>query len=193
MTGYFRFFLKWQVVVAVCYFAVLLLELKIIFPIERLLLADVSSIVSLVFLPHAVRVLSTVIYGPKVFFVLFPTILISGYFLFGSYGDGGSWSLTIDAASGAGCAPLAYIAVRWANRENTTFHVDLQNWKMVFLIGAVASVLNSVLRTAFLSDANSLHEIFHTASRVIFGDMAGLLTGLIVIVFAFRFARRGQI
>ena len=186
-------FLNWKLVVAVCYFVVLLLEIKFVFPVERALLADYKDIVSLLFLPHAVRVLSTVIVGPKVFFVLFPTILFSGYFLFESYGGVISTPLIIDAATGASCAPIAYLAVKWAYRNSTNFKLTLMNWRMVFLIGAVASLLNSVMRVTLLGGIKTHDEIQQQVISVLIGDMTGLLVGLVVLVFSFRLARRGQI
>ena len=119
MTNKPRSFARWEYVVPICYFFILLFETKVIFPIEESLLAPYPYVASLVFLPHAVRVLATVIVGPKVFFVLYPTIIVSGYFLFDSYEDGGTWRLVIDAAIGAACSPLAYLLVKWINRNKT--------------------------------------------------------------------------
>ena len=162
------------------------------FPIERALLSDYPGIASIVFLPHAVRVLGTVIVGPKIFFVLFPTIIVSGYFLFGSYG-GLSWPLVVDAAIGASCAPLAYLTVKWVERKRPNFKLTLRNWRMVFLIGAVASVLNSVMRVTLLGGERTAPKIVDGITKVIIGDMIGLMLGLVVLVFAFRIIRRRRI
>jgi len=185
--------LKWELVVAVCYFVILLIEMKFVFPVERVLLAEHRGITSLLFLPHAVRVLSTVIVGPKAFFVLFPTILASGYFLFESYGGVMSMPLIVDAAIGAGCAPIAYLAVKWAYRNTADFKLTLMNWRMVLLIGAVASVLNSVMRVTLLGNTKTLSEVIQEATFLLVGDMTGLMVGLVVLVFIFRLVRRGQI
>ena len=193
MRDYAQRFLKWESAVATCYFGVLLFELKVIFPAERALLAEYPSIVSLLFLPHAVRVLSTVIVGPKAFFVLFPTILLFGYFLFKSYGGVISIPLIIDAVIGASCAPIAYLAVKWAYRKLPDFRFTLMNWRMVLLIGAVASLFNSAMRVILLGGTKTFSEIYEQAASVLIGDMIGLLVGLLVLVFSFRLVRRGQI
>ena len=193
MRDYAQKFLIWELVVAVCYIAVLLFEMKFVFPVERALLSDYQGITSLLFLPHAVRVLSTVIVGPKAFFVLFPTILFSGYFLFESYGGVISTPLIIDAATGASCAPIAYLVVKWAYRNTPDFRLTLMNWRGVLMIGAVASLLNSVMRVTLLGDTKTISEISQEVASVLIGDMTGLLVGLVVLVFSFRLARRGQI
>ncbi len=188
-----RSFARWEFIVPICYFWVLLFEIEVIFPIEKSLLAPYPYVASLVFLPHAVRVLGTVIVGPKVFFVLFPTILVSGYFLFDSYEGGITRLLVMDAAIGAGCSPLAYLFVKWINRNTPGFQLTLLNWRTVFLIGAIASVLNSAMRITLLNDVNQLHDVVHGIVKVIVGDMVGLAIGLVALVFVFRLARRRPI
>ncbi len=188
-----RSFARWEVVVAICYFLVLLFEIKVVFPFEKLLLAPFPYMASLIFLPHAVRVLGTVIVGPKIFFVLFPTILVSGYFLFDSYAGETSYLLIIDAAIGAGCSPLAYIIVKWANKNKVEFALTLLNWRTVFLIGAIASVLNSVMRVMLLSNLNQLQNTLEAIAKVIIGDMVGLAIGMVILVFLFRLVRRRPI
>ena len=188
-----RSFARWEFIVPICYFWVLLFEIEVIFPIEKSLLAPYPYVASLVFLPHAVRVLGTVIVGPKVFFVLFPTMLVSGYFLFDSYAGKISYLLVMDAAIGAACSPLAYLFVKWINRNTPEFQLTLLNWRTVFLIGAIASVLNSAMRITLLNDVNQLHDVVHGIVKVIVGDMVGLAIGLVALVFVFRLARRRPI
>ena len=193
MKNYAQKFLKWELVVAICYFGVFLFEIKVVFPAERTLLSEYPGVISLLFLPHAVRVLSTVIIGPKVFFVLFPTNLLSGYLLFDSYGGVISTPLIIDAATGASCAPIAYLVVKWVYRRVPDFKFTLLNWRMVLLIGAVASLLNSIMRVTLLGGTKTYSEMYHQVVSVLVGDMTGLLVGLLVLVFSFRLVRRGQI
>ena len=188
-----RSFARWEFIVPICYFWVLLFEIEVIFPIEKSLLAPYPYVASLVFLPHAVRVLGTVIVGPKVFFVLFPTILVSGYFLFDSYEGGITRLLVMDAAIGAGCSPLAYLIVKWINKNTADFELTLLNWRTVFLIGAIASVLNSAMRITLLNDVIQLHDVVHGIVKVIVGDMVGLAIGLVALVFVYRLARRRPI
>ncbi|OEU69942.1 MAG: hypothetical protein BA874_05800 [Desulfuromonadales bacterium C00003068] len=193
MIELWKSFPKWVWVIAICNFSVLLFELKVIFPIERSISSHYPNIVSLMFLPHAVRVLSTVIIGPKVFFVLFPTTLITGYFLYESYAGGLSLPLIIDAFSAAICAPIAYLVVKWVNRNNPAFELSLRNWQMVALIGVIASVANSIMRAGFLGHFESVSHVIDLVTKVIIGDMAGLAIGLLALVFTFRLIRRGQI
>jgi len=186
-------FARWEVIVPICYFLILLFEIEVIFPVENTLLAPYPYVASLVFLPHAVRVLGTVIVGPKIFFALFPTILVSGYFLFDSYAGNAIHLLVLDAAIGAGCSPVAYLIVRWFNRNKRCFQLTLLNWRTVVLIGVIASVLNSTMRLVLLNDISQLHDVVHAITKVIVGDMVGLAIGLVVLVLVFRLARRRPI
>lgn len=193
MVGKSRIFARWEVVVPVCYFFILLFELEVVFPIEKSLLAPYPYVASLVFLPHAVRVLGTVIVGPKIFFALFPTMLISGYFLFASYAAVSPYYLIMDAAIGASCSPLAYLLVKRINRNSADFELTLLNWRTVFLIGAIASIFNSVMRIVLLTNLYQLSNILEAIAKVIIGDMVGLAIGLVTLVFVFRLVRRRPI
>ena len=188
-----RGYARWELVVPLCYFLVLLFEIEVIFPIEKSLLAPYPYVASLVFLPHAVRVLGTVIAGPKVFFVLFPTILVSGYFLFDSYRTEAPYLLIMDATIGASCAPLAYMTVKWFSKNKEEFEQTLLSWRTVLLIGAIASVINSVARIILLSNLSQLPDIPAAVSRVFIGDMVGLAIGLVTLLFVFRLSRRRPI
>ena len=151
--GYAQKFLKWESVVAICYYVARLFE-------------------------------------PK---VISPTILLSGYFLFEIHRGVILIPLVIDAAIGASCAPIAYLAVKWTYRKLPDFRVKLMNWRMVLLIGAVASLFNSAMRVTLLGGTKTFSEVYEQAASVLIGDMTGLLVGLLVLVFGFRLVRRGQI
>jgi len=83
--------------------------------------------------------------------------------------------------------------VKWAYRNTPAFKLTLMNWRMVLLIGAVASVLNSVMRVTLLGNTKTLSEVIQEATFLLVGDMTGLMVGLVVLVFIFRLVRRGQI
>ena len=62
-------------IIFISYVAVFLFQLHVVFPAEAKLFSVYSATASLMFLPHAVRVLATAIIGPKVFFLLFPATI----------------------------------------------------------------------------------------------------------------------
>ena len=64
-------------VIFVAYVAVFLFQLGVIFPAEAKLFPVYSATASLMFLPHAVRVLATAIIGPKAFFLLYPAMVVA--------------------------------------------------------------------------------------------------------------------
>ena len=71
--------LSWIVVVFVAYFVMASFQKYAIYPIEAKLLPLYSQYASLIFIPHAVRVLATAIYGPKTFLVLLPAMVLEIY------------------------------------------------------------------------------------------------------------------
>ncbi|MBL4872455.1 MAG: hypothetical protein JKY41_03460 [Rhodobacteraceae bacterium] len=137
--------------------------------------------------------MATVIVGPKVFFVLFPTILVSGYFLFDSYAGEAAYLLVMEAAIGAGGPPVAYMIVKRIRKNAEAFELTLLNWRTVFLIGALASVINSVTRVTVLGNMTQLSNILEAIAKVIVGDMVGLAIGLVSLLFVFRLVRRRPI
>ena len=56
--------------------------MSIILPFEIAAAGHIGSLASVLFLPHAVRVLSVWLLGPKAFFALFPASLFISYLFF---------------------------------------------------------------------------------------------------------------
>lgn len=183
----------WIVSIGAIYIVVLLFEVKVVFPLEARILTDNAAIASLLFLPHAARVLSTIIVGPKAFFALLGAMVFYDTFI--------SSSVMVEPAHirlslfvvGASCAPIAYWLVKFVNRRSSEFGIRLQEWRMVLQIGVVASLLNSLGRAVVLNTYHDAQSMMRVAAHVVFGDIMGLLVGLFVLLFVFRLIARSSL
>jgi len=183
---------SWIAVVFIAYVALAAFQKFAIYPIEALLLPVYAQYASLMYLPHAVRVLATVIYGPKTFFVLLPAVLFEAYLLYPK--TDGLFSITTIAIAviGAACAPIAFLLL------NKIGGVDVSgsdarnlrcNWRCVFAGGLIASAINSIGLTAFFFDLSDINTASLAMARFFVGDIIGLLVGLVVLTFIFRLLR----
>ena len=192
MRHLFDGFAKWGPIVAVCYAAVLFFELHVVFPMERMVFSG-PEIASIVWLPHAARVLSTVIVGPRAYFALFPTYLVLQLFTPGFTTGNVTPEFMLGTLIGASCAPLAYLLVDLVTRQRNTHGMNLENWRTVLVIGAVASVFNSILRGLVFGGYQDGQQFAVVMSKVFIGDLVGLTLGLVFLVFLFRIINRGRL
>jgi len=192
MRELFDGFAKWGPIVAICYTAVLFFELLVVFPLERMVISE-PEIASVIWLPHAASVLSTVIVGPRAFFALFPTFITIRFFQGGFAIDAITSEVILGSLIGAICAPIAYLLVDLVNRQRNTRGLDLENWRTVLIIGAVASIINSILRGALFGGLDEGDHFLVVMSKVFVGDLVGLMLGLVFLVFLFRIINRSRL
>ena len=185
--------LSWISVVFVAYVALARFQKLVIYPIEAKLLPLYSQYASLIYMPHAVRVLATAIYGPKTFWVLLPTILLTTYLFYPS-ADGFLWLTTLAVAViGAACAPITCIILKMLNcmvnaefdALKSTFH-----WRHVFAAGIIASAINSIGLTVLFFDLSDISAATLAMLRFFIGDIIGLFVGLVILTRVFRFLRK---
>lgn len=165
----------------------------VIFPMESKLLPLYSQYASLVYLPHAVRVLATAIYGPKTFLVLLPAILFETYLLYPP--ASGQLSLTILtlAVIGAACAPIAcIILMRISSMVISGFDTSdaIFHWRYIFVGGILASAINSIGLTVFFFDVTDISAASLAMLRFFIGDIVGLFVGLVILTWVFRILRK---
>ena len=185
--------LSWIGVVFVTYIVLAGFQKFIIYPMEAKLLPLYSQYASLIYLPHAVRVLATAIYGPKTFWVLLPAILF-GTYLFYPLVDG-LFSLTtlIVAVIGAACAPIACIILKLISgmvisgfdTSKAIFH-----WRFIFAGGIIASAINSIGLTVLFFDITDIGAASLAMGRFFIGDIVGLFVGLVILTWIFRILRK---
>ena len=70
----------WLGIVMLAHVITFIIQMNIILPFEIAEAGHVGSLASVLFLPHAVKVLSVWLLGPKAFFALFPAEIFISYF-----------------------------------------------------------------------------------------------------------------
>ncbi len=162
------------------------LQLFLVFPIEEKLFPNLAQVASLMYLPHAVRVLSVAVVGPTAFFALFPAVLATAY-LERFFGFGVMIEKAMYVAGvGAGCSILAYYIVRFQSSRDIEFGITLQDWRPVFWIGVVASLINSI-GLAFVFREHFMPSQFpQLLIKYFLGDIIGLAVGALLLLICVR-------
>ena len=108
-------FYNFTIVVA-SYLASYLLVAKVLTPIQSQYILN-TELVSLLFLPHGVRVLACVLYGPRLgAFYIFSATLLTGFWL-GSIADYDPLTLTLLYAVGALSVPIAFVFLEFIHED----------------------------------------------------------------------------
>ena len=184
---------SWIFVVFVVYIVMGGFQKHAVYPIEAKLLPLYSQYASLVFLPHAVRVLATAIYGARTFLVLFPAMLLEIYLFYTPINGRLSLTALLVATIGAACAPLAYIFLKrissglfpGLDSSNAIFH-----WRYVFAAGIISSAINSIGLTMAFFGFSDIGAAALAMGRFFIGDIIGLFVGLVVLTWVFRILRK---
>lgn len=177
------------------FIACAIIQLEVVYPVEAKLLPVYSATASLMYLPHAVRVLATVIIGPRAFFVLLPATMVTEFLRVHSFAETHSLTGVLSGRSllyiiaGAACAPIAYILVKAILDGRIEHSKALLNWRYVFLIGIVASAINAICLVILSMMPAEATVILAVMLRFFIGDIFGLLVGLIVLTLIFRMLR----
>lgn len=141
---------------------------------------------SLMYLPHAVRILSVAIVGPTAFLALFPAGL-AAMFLESYLGIGLLPEKAVYAALvGAGSSVMAYYIVRSLSPRNIDFAVSLRNWRPVFWIGAIASLINSIGMAVVYREYFIASQFPQLLIKYFVGDIFGLAAGAVFLLLCVR-------
>lgn len=184
---------SWTFVLFVAYVVMAGFQNYVIFPVEAKLLPLYSTYASLLYLPHAVRVLATAIYGPKTFWVLLPAILVETYVFYPPINGQISFTILALIVIGAVCAPIGYVILKMISGVfpggfdtiKTSLH-----WRYVFAAGIIASAINSIGLTVCFFELSDLSAASLAMLRFFIGDIIGLFVGLVILTWVFRLLRK---
>ena len=161
-----------------------LLVAKVISPIQSQYILN-SNLVSLLFLPHGVRVLACVLYGPRLgAFYLFSATLLTGFWA-GSLGDYNPLTLTLLYAVGSLCVPIAFVFLQFIHEDTKIGLTKVNNntIKTIAYLALISSILNSIGH-AIVLDGFSASEV---KPRIILQFLIGDLLGTMVLFLCLRF------
>jgi hypothetical protein len=171
-------------IVLVSYLASYFLVAKVISPMQLQYISN-SELVSLLFLPHGVRVLTCVLYGPRLgAFYIFSATLLTGFWV-GSIGDDDPLTLTLRYAVGALSVPIAFVFLQFIH-EDTKIGLKKVNHntiKTIAYLALISSILNSIGHALVLDGFSD----FSVQPRIILKFLFGDLLGALVLFLCLRF------
>lgn len=167
-------------IVSVAYIVAFSLTLGFVVPLQTMLLANVPITISLLFLPHGVRILAFYFFDWKAIFYLMPASFLM---IFLSMRSG--VPVPLESAIISICA--CYVGYRLGTLvvSDDTNNFGKQKWKFFLFVGTLSSILNGA---AFSIVKGSVSAPMTTLGYVI-GDMAGLMVAFYVLIMVFRWAR----
>ena len=161
------------------------LHFYLISPLEHLYNNVLTGFASLFFLPHAVRVLSVWMLGPKALIGLLPAHYFIGYL---RYPDR-AW-LDLDMLAPLVASLSAVLAFEVFKLANLNLYLDsLQkalHWRTLLLVGAAASVFNAIGLTFVYQGYIAPASMYTLMTKYLVGDFLGLVLGLFIIMFICR-------
>ena len=163
-------------IVVVSYLASYLLVFKVISPIQAQYILN-TELVSLLFLPHGVRVLTCVLYGPRLgAFYLFSATLLTGFWV-GMLGDYNPLTLTLLYAVGALSVPIAFVFLQFIHEDTKIglTKVNHNTIKTIAYLALISSIINSIGHALVLDGFSAFEVQPRIILKFLFGDLLGTL------------------
>ena len=185
-----KLFLHWFVLILLTYLGLVTVQHLVIMPIEKMMVERNVALVSLLYLPHAVRVMGAWMVGPKSILALIPAS-ICGYF-FAMRPDTGAFTPTdlIIPIIGALCAPVAFELMRFVRIDVYPKSTGVISWRTLVFAGLFSSIINSFFSTLFLEGRFPIEDTFDVLTRFIIGDVMGLVIILLLLIGLLKACRR---
>jgi len=185
-----KFFLHWFVLIFVIYLGLVTVQYLVIMPIEAMMIKHNVALVSLLYLPHAVRVLGAWMVGPKSILALIPAS-ICGYFIT-MRPETGAFATAdfIIPMIGALCAPVAFELMRFVRIDVYPKSTGVISWRTLVFAGFLSSIINSFFSTLFLEGRFPIEDTFDVLTRFVIGDVMGLVIILLLLVGLLKAFRR---
>ena len=164
------------IIVSLAYITSYTLTNGLIAPLQSMLLPSYTTTISLLFLPHGIRVLAAYYYGWKAFlFIIPPAYLMWGVIVYGA-------EVPLHPLQPISSCISCIIGVKIISK-NTTGHIE-KEWKILILGGFIGSILNGI-SSSFLHNGVITTSIFD----YIFGDMLGQILLMIILLYMFKILR----
>ena len=184
-----KFFLHWFVLIFLAYLGLVAVQNLVIMPIETMLVERNVALVSLLYLPHAVRVLGAWMVGPKSILALIPASIIV-YFVTRPDTGPSTQADIIILMIGALCAPVAFELMRVFRIDVYPKSTGVISWRTLVFAGLFSSIINSFFSTLFLEGRFPIEDTFDVLTRFIIGDVMGLVLILLILVGLLKTSRR---
>ena len=163
-------------IVVVSYLASYLLVFKVISPIQLQYILN-TELVSLLFLPHGVRVLTCVLYGPRLgAFYLFAAEILTVFWT-GNLADYDPLTLTILFTLGASSVPIAFLFLEFIHEDTKIglTKVNHNTIKTIAYLALISSIINSIGHALVLDGFSAFEVQPRIILKFLFGDLLGTL------------------
>jgi hypothetical protein len=184
-----KFFLHWFVLIFLAYLGLVAVQNLVIMPIETMLVERNVALVSLLYLPHAVRVLGAWMVGPKSILALIPASIIVYFVTRPDTGPSTQADIIIPMI-GALCAPVAFELMRVFRIDVYPKSTGVISWRTLVFAGLFSSIINSFFSTLFLEGRFPIEDTFDVLTRFIIGDVMGLVLVFLILVGLLKTSRR---
>ena len=170
-------------IVLVSFLSSYLLVIKVISPIQAQYILN-TELVSLLFLPHGVRVLTCVLYGPRLgAFYLFVAEILTVFWT-GNLAVYDPLTLTILFTLGALSVPIAFVFLEFIHEDTKIglTKVNHNTIKTIAYLALISSILNSIGHALVLDGFST----FEVQPRIILKFLTGDLLGTLVLFLCLR-------
>ena len=175
---------KQTIWVSIIYLLAFFFTFLVIFPLQDRFIHLEAEWVSLIFLPHGVRVLTAWLYGGRSLVLLLPSSLITHIYIFGA--SGFEPKLFIANFIGVVSGFVAFEFVRTIGLNAYPDSGNTLNWRKIFIVGALASVINSLGALVFYQDMLASGNAVNFIFGYLIGDVVGLFVAMFVLMMVFR-------
>jgi len=163
----------------------------LILPLELSLTNENAIFASFLFLPHAVRVLSAWLFGPKSLNAMIPAGVTVSLIVGASPSQGYELIQEVILATfSASSAVMAFELMRFCKIDTYPKDERVVSWRTILFGGVLASIINSLGSTWLKSGFFAPSELMEVIIRFILGDTLGLLFGMLIIMLIFRQLRQ---
>ena len=186
-----KFTQHWLGITTLAYLITFVIWRYLILPFEISLTNENAIFASFLFLPHAVRVLSAWLLGPKSLIAMIPAgIAVS---LIGGASPSQGYELLLEvilATFAASSAVMAFEFMRLCKIDAYPKDNGIVSWRTVMFGGVLASIINSLGSTWLKSGYFDAALILEVITRFILGDVMGLIAGMLTIMLVARYMRK---
>ncbi|APO87950.1 hypothetical protein A9199_12015 [Donghicola sp. JL3646] len=170
------------VIVSACFLTAFWISIFVLGPIQNYFLGDLPNYLSLLFLPHGVRLLTAWLYREKSVLYVFPGALLSHMSSqgIGAITEASVLTTLIGSVVGIG----GILAVEAVSGTKITSLKSMSQWKLLLIAGGIASLANSILNCLIYGT-----DVIQGIGYLI-GDISGQFFLMVILVFVFRIERR---
>jgi len=166
--------IAYALALAVLYTAAFGLVVFVLNPLQSLVLPEVTNFASLVFVPHGLRVMATVVMGARAIPGLFLGALYSTHFIWGME------RLALSAVIALISSTVAWLTLEGLRATGINAYYlcrksGLPPFRHVLLAGILCSAANSLLLGTVLEMTVNIERVAYTMAAIAIGDAAGLL------------------